>query len=658
MIMNDLSGYSFEPGAQKPARPGLPVDPYRIRRALWRGRYWLLAATLFGLGFGFFYAKVLMGQVFETVVVLKYEGDTALGGNPRTSGYALGPAAEALHREPVLKRIRKEIGADVDLFTLAAAIVYDVDIRAGIMRISVARPDPQESADFAHLVTDVFLRYHQERQARRIEEEIARVAERIEGAHAEAAEARRRYNAFREKHGIAHLSTEHHSMVDSAAGLRADSELATAEIRALEVQVQSLEEQLRQTPKVSTVVGGSSPEQAALDQLRRELATAQATLSPDHPRVQSLRQQVAQLQSQGRRNVGSGLVGANATYLALSDQLRTQKAALAALRERQKGLSSLASKAQERVESFSGLEGEASALLAEVEVNEALLSRLQAKEAELEDALERPPSGFSVLEPGSVPENPIKNKMKPVAFGIIAAVSMLLGLALVLWREFRGLKMRTATEIAYWAQGPVVGVTSWPTDPDGLDELVAGLDDFAPDTRGSFLIVGGSAGQERVAHEFADRMNRDWFVDGPGAGPQPQPQPRGYETFRAEPTPITTPPPTGPYPVGGRSSPAAAPSRPSTALALRPVQLVLRDRILQLEAWDGPFEGQALRRAARLADRVVVLVRSGAMTSVGLHGIKSRLGRKHGVGFVIVDLPEDLQALPDRVGDVAAFWAT
>ena len=80
--------------------------------------------------------------------------------------------------------------------------------------------------------------------------------------------------------------------------------------------------------------------------------------------------------------------------------------------------------------------------------------------------------------------------------------------------------------------------------------------------------------------------------------------------------------------------------------------------MLELEGWEGPFEGQALRRAARLADRVVVLVRSGTMTSLALHGIKSRLGRKDGVGFVVVDLPDDLHALPDRVGDVAAFWAT
>ena len=55
-----------------------------------------------------------------------------------------------------------------------------------------------------------------------------------------------------------------------------------------------------------------------------------------------------------------------------------------------------------------------------------------------------------------------------------------------------------------------------------------------------------------------------------------------------------------------------------------------------LDAWDGPFEGQALRRAARIADRVVVLVRSGEMTGLRLNAIKRRIGRQHGIGYVVL----------------------
>ncbi len=84
--------------------------------------------------------------------------------------------------------------------------------------------------------------------------------------------------------------------------------------------------------------------------------------------------------------------------------------------------------------------------------------------------------------------------------------------------------------------------------------------------------------------------------------------------------------------------------------------LARRSDRLRLEAWEGPFEGQALRRAARLADRVVILVRSGAVSALNLNGIQRRLGRQQGVGYIVVGVPEELLTLPDRVGDVAAFW--
>ena len=49
-------------------------------------------------------------------------------------------------------------------------------------------------------------------------------------------------------------------------------------------------------------------------------------------------------------------------------------------------------------------------------MNERLAARLRGVEALLEDALRDPPSGFVVLDPGTVPEYPVENKMKIVIF--------------------------------------------------------------------------------------------------------------------------------------------------------------------------------------------------------------------------------------------------
>jgi uncharacterized protein involved in exopolysaccharide biosynthesis len=638
-------------GAQ---RQGFPVDPHRLQRALWGSRFWLIGAGGLGLIFGLFYVKALMGY-YETTVILKYEGEVLIG-DQRQSKYALGPAADALVRQSVLRQLQDELGFEGTLTALANWIAYETDLREGTLRFTVSGETGEDAAEYARVVTKVFMAYHKERQARRIETEIARTERRIDAAEAEAEEARQLYNAFREEHGIADLSTEQRSLVESVGTLRANSELATSEIRAIEARVRSLEAQLASTPKTSFVSGGSSPERAAYDQLRGELASARATLSPDHPRVQSLQQQVAYMRSQLRAGGGAssrdeGLVGVNATYQVVDGQLREAKSNLAALRERQKGLSQMADRAQGRMEGFSGIEGEAAALLAEVTVNESLVGGLRGAEAVLEDALRDPPSGFVVLDPGAVPEYPAEDKMKIVMFLAFPIVSVLLVLLVALYREFRGLRLETPAEVAFWGKGPVLASTPWPNDPLGLGEMVAGLDDFVPHAKGSLLIFGDSMSESEFARALADRMNSDWFPTNESAA-----APSSAQRVPAERPPLQTPPPSGPYPVGDSGTHSVALARLPAAPATEAIRLAGPAGQLRLEAWDGPLEGQSLRRAVRLADRVVVLVRSGAVSVLRLNGIQNRVGREHGIGYIVVGLPDELHSLPDRVGDVAAFW--
>jgi hypothetical protein len=309
----------------------------------------------------------------------------------------------------------------------------------------------------------------------------------------------------------------------------------------------------------------------------------------------------------------------------------------------------MADKAQHRVEAFSDIESEASKLLAAVKVNESLVSGLRRTQVALEDALRDPPSGFVVLDPGAVPEYPVRNKAKLIVFLAVPMLAVAIVLFLLLRREFRGLRVATATEVAFWGNGPVLGATPWPNDPKGLDELVEGLDDIVPRANGDLLILGASPADSRLASELVERVRDDWFrvEDDRTAREMPDIGPQGR-------APLQTPPPSGPYPVGGTRSVALVrqPSRPPA----QAMTLARRADNLQLEAWEGPHDGQALRRAARLADRVLVLVRSGTVSAMQLREIQNRLGRQSGIGFIVVGLPEELRSLRDRVGDVTGFW--
>lgn len=631
------------------------MDPYRLRRALLGGKRWLIGAGVVGVVVGFLWVKLMMSSAYQTTAILQYEGDVQVSGMS-LGRHSLAAAADALKHQSVLRKIAEDSEFEGSLSALARSIGYEIDLISGNLKISVLGETGEDAVQFARTVTDAFTAYHKERQSRRIEAEIARGKKRIEAADHEVEVARRRYNEFREKYGIANLSTEQQSMVQSATKLRADSELIGSEIRGLEATIASLEGQLASTPKTTMVSGGASPERAAYNRLREELAQANATLSPDHPRVQALQQQVAQLGAQLRSGGGAsfndvGLVGVNATYQILDGHLRDAKSRLAALRERQRGLSELADKAQQRVEAFSDIEGEASALLAEVQVNESLAGGLRRMEAALEDALRDPPSGFVVLDPGALPEYPLRNKAKFVVFVAIPTFSVAIVLFFVLRREFDGLRVETVAEVAYWGNGPVLGATPWPNDPQGLDELVAGLDDFVPEAKGRLLIIGASPDEARLAKTLADRMNDDWTIEERDADRREESAAPPRER-----SPLQTPPPSGPYPVGPIGPQSVALARLPATPAAHAIRLLDRVDALRPEAWDGPYDGQGLRRAARLADRVVVLVRSGAISAIRLNQVQNRVGRSHGIGYIVVGLPDELRRLPDRAGNLVAFW--
>ena len=72
-------------------------------------------------------------------------------------------------------------------------------------------------------------------------------------------------------------------------------------------------------------------------------------------------------------------------------------------------------------------------------------------------------------------------------------------------------------------------------------------------------------------------------------------------------------------------------------------------------AWNGPLTGPVLRRAARLAHRVMVVVSSG-LSVVDLARVQTRLGRDKGVGYVLVNVDDSYVDAEDRVGPVEEFW--
>lgn len=642
-----------------PKRPGRLVEPVRVRAAILEGKWWLLGAAIAGLLIGVLSAKYAVRHSFETSGTIRYEGAAPLDASatPNPSRELPG-LVEALRREQVIGTLRERLGLQhVTMAAMQLRFMQTVDAESGLITLTGHGDDPESAAGFVNTLMDVFIEHQDQRRAEEIQAAVATLDERIAAAQTELDTARAAYDVFRAQHGIGDLTTEQQSAIEQAADLRAQAQLATAEVAALEARVTQLREEARRAPRTEVLSSSTtSPDEEALATARSELESVRGRLSPDHPRLQALEQQVEQLQARVRSGhgsrIGSSVTGASATYNTVATALAEAEADLQGARQRSAQLATLAQEGRDRVAMFSGIEGEATGLLADVNVKEALATELRNQRARLTSLAEQPDAGFRVVARAEAPELAVPSRRKYYVAAGIPLLFIFVALGVILFRAFRSLTLFSAAEVAFWGKAPVVASTTWPREPRALGDLIADLDDFVPDARGSMLVVGATEREAMLAAELAKQLSGDFVSDATQVD---------LVTRVSEPPEGGAPPrkslTAGEF-AGGSSiellgPPTIVQGGPYGLLSTSPVSLPL----LTATAWDGAPTGQALRRAARLADRVLVVVPSGAIRISDLTSLRTRLGRDVGIGYVLTGLSEEIAQLPDRCGPVDEFWS-
>lgn len=623
----------LEPDGSEGGRVGMPVDAERITSVLKRTRKQWIAAALVGVVLGLVLAKLLVPASYIADTTLKFDGYPTVKGVPMPTHNDFGTLVADITSDDLLRQVKHDLHLKRSVRDLRHLVDVATDPVGEAVNIKTPGDSPSQAAAFANTLAKRFLEYRTKSERTRLESLSAHLDERLKAASKELQGSRRTYDEFRKAHGIADLNTEQEQRITSAADLQAKAGIAESDVKALEARTEQLEKDLHGTP--STVSAGrASPAAQQLAKLRVELTQLRAQYTDEYPRVRALEEQAAALQQQIRSGKADGSSLSNPQYASTRTALMQAKADLEAAKQKQKELTSLASTAAQSVDRLSQNEGQASRLLAAVRVDEGLLNDLQDRKTRVQDALRDPEPGFRVLSPATDPEYPESaRKQRILVAAAVPTLLLLLVLGMAFYGELRGFKVRTSREVAFWGGGPVVGATRWPRTPQGIYELVADMDDCVPVTQGLTLVVAASDREQPLAEHLAAELNADWM-----------------------PTQL----------FGASENPSDA---PVVSIVRRPAsELVVRSQFAnddlrgegrlehRIEAWHGALDGQPIRRAARLADRVAVVVSANNTSALDLRRIPTRLGRTEGVGYVLVGLDDELATLPDRQGDVEAFW--
>jgi hypothetical protein len=300
----------------------------------------------------------------------------------------------------------------------------------------------------------------------------------------------------------------------------------------------------------------------------------------------------------------------------------------------------LLEQADQRLAQLSAAQGRAQQLLSAIASDEAHKNELEALRVRTGDQVRSAAADFRVVTPATAPDKPNPSQRRALAVRFPLG-SLVLALIAILGYELRGLRVHTAREAGFWANAAVIASSTWPREQTTLGALVDELSDAAPAVRGTTLVVGARVNEVPLAREIAYWLSHltGWSQRGVVGADEP--------VVEEEPAVVAH----GPSNV--HVSPDLEPPPKSTALARRGT-----DSLTFAQAWDGPPHGPSLRRAARLADRVLVVIAAGTLSAAEVAQLRSRLGRSSGIGLLLVGLNPEFVKLPDRVGEVERFWET
>jgi uncharacterized protein involved in exopolysaccharide biosynthesis len=562
----------------KPRRPGFPVEPRRLLQVLAENRKPLLKAFLIASAFALI-ASFFIPLKYESSAHLLYEGTPLL--EAKDTLRAPGAFVESAIAPSRLREVRERLGWNVALDELESRVEATLEDKAA-MRIVGQAGTAEDAHALTGAVLDVFLEHQASFNKKRLERLTAENRIALERAKERREEAGKARDAFRAKSGKPDVIREQDQLLERAAQLRSRAEEAAVEVAAQRAQIEELEAVHRELPhQIVASAKKGTPMDTPLAAARAELAAARASLSEQHPRVQALKERVATLQVQrkGQKNeLTEQTTSSNPAHEAVHQQLTTARAERAAAQEREAALRVLLKSIKDEAESLAPEESEARQVIRELEMATARVEQLADRSAVLRDAALGPLTGFRVLSAPMLPEEAEHSKPHVLLLVLLPIVTVLLFALLLIASRLRSLTVEAPREVAWWGNGPVLGTSVWPRDPEALESFVDELEDYGVYGAGRTLVVPATEAERDIACSFALRLaEAPWLAAaildvGERAGRDPHAPPLVTPPV-SEPEPSVTPPMVAPKRLSSQGTPSTSrPPRKKTMIGLPAVQ--------------------------------------------------------------------------------------
>jgi polysaccharide chain length determinant protein (PEP-CTERM system associated) len=236
---------------------------------------------------------------------------------------------------------------------------------------------------------------------------------------------------------IAEFKTEHRHALPEHLELKNNMlTRAETELRAVELEISSVQMEQRYLENQSAFGGGLSASETAmigtpmgeqLKELQMQLAAREAQYLPTHPEVQRLRAILAEAQERLSAQTDGNTDGDEAGLYASNSQYASLSIRLNVLREQESTIRADINRLQDELLEIPLVDIELRRLTDQYEVAMEEFSEIRAKrhEAELAQSLEQEEKAerFTLLEPPEVPLQPVRSTLRLLALALLASVA-------------------------------------------------------------------------------------------------------------------------------------------------------------------------------------------------------------------------------------------
>lgn len=410
-----------------------------------------LALAGLGLGAGVWASGRIHAKYQAHTVLLRHNKNTSV--NPDIYFEpSLRTLLETVKLRGNLDDLKRRLQTRIDDEQLFRSIDIQPGNRSDIVQISATADNPQMAARMANGISEIF-----QRSSAGVSRSVAQRVWRFRSGERQTLKtqlqlAQNRLSSFERAHQVSFFTDTTRLLLEQIKQLELDRNNARLAQESNQLQLQAIRQQLKGRPeniRVTSTVRHRS--QVRYDELKDQLKGLLERYTEDHPQVIALRSQLAALDQQLHHAPTPEPEEESFGMDPVVRELKIRQAELTSGLEggehQVRSLAEEIKRHQQRLASLSGLEKDFNTLHAEIERISENLRDNDARLAEAENAMRSGISSFDIVEPASVPEDPLPSRRKLLVIAGLG-LGLLLGLGLPLAVELLDRRLKSSLQFA------------------------------------------------------------------------------------------------------------------------------------------------------------------------------------------------------------------